>query len=58
MKTYLKPSLEVISMKTTENIAANHYKTIYQKALGGNTYARQTIAKFASNNDLKTSIPN
>lgn len=58
MKTYTKPSIEVISMKTTENIAANNYKTIYKKAVDGSTYARQTIAKFSKINDLKGSTPN
>lgn len=57
MKTYVKPSLEVISMKTTENIAANNYKTIYKSALSGSTYARQAIANFSETSDLKISTP-
>ena len=36
MKIYKKPTLEVISMKTSENIAANNLiKTIYVKAAQG-----------------------
>ena len=30
MKHYAKPSLEVISMKTSENIADNFIKTLYE----------------------------
>ena len=58
MKTYTKPSIEVISVKTTENIAANNYKTIYKKALNGSTYARERIASFSTKDDLKGSSQN
>ena len=34
MKSYVKPSIEVISMKTSENIADNLFKTIYTRAVG------------------------
>ena len=32
MKTYVKPSIEVISVKTSENIADNWIKTMYTRA--------------------------
>ena len=38
MKNYTKPSLEVISMKTSENIADNLIKTMYTKASVGSDY--------------------
>lgn len=31
MKSYVKPTLEVISMKTSENIADNIIKTLYTR---------------------------
>lgn len=37
MKYYAKPSLEVISMKTSENIADNPIKTLYENAGAGYT---------------------
>ena len=39
MKNYTKPSLEVISMKTSENIADNLIKAMYTKAAGDDGYA-------------------
>ena len=38
MKNYTKPSLEVISMKTSENIADNLIKSMYTKAAGDTEY--------------------
>lgn len=38
MKSYVKPTLEVINMRTSENIADNFIKTIYTKAAGESTY--------------------
>ena len=37
MKYYAKPSLEVISMKTSENIADNPIKTLYENVGAGYT---------------------
>ncbi len=37
MKSYVKPSIEVISMKTSENIADNLFKTIYTRAVGADS---------------------
>ncbi len=38
MKSYVKPALEVISMKTSENIADNLIKTIYTQMTTGDGY--------------------
>lgn len=39
MKTYMKPALEVISVKTSENIAADTFiKSFYKKAAGAGSY--------------------
>ncbi|MBQ6999160.1 MAG: hypothetical protein IJN62_05170 [Clostridia bacterium] len=39
MKSYVKPALEVISMKTSENIADNLIKTIYTQMTTGAGYS-------------------
>ena len=38
MKSYVKPSIEVISMRTSENIANNLIKTLYTKSSASGTY--------------------
>lgn len=43
MKYYAKPSLEVISMKTSENIADNAIKTLYENF--GDGYVRNASAQ-------------
>lgn len=44
MKSYVKPNLEVINMRTSENIADNFIKTIYTKAAGSTSYVENTAA--------------
>ena len=45
MKSYVKPTLEVINMRTSENIADNFIKTIYTKTASSNgTYVQNTVA--------------
>lgn len=38
MKSYVKPAIEVISMRTSENIADNIIKTIYTKNTSEGTF--------------------
>jgi len=58
MKTYVKPTLEVISMKTSENIAAtNEFKTIYKRAKNNDAYATQILASWSKSVDLENSAP-
>lgn len=53
MKSYVKPSLEVISMRTSENIADNNLiKTIYTKTATDGTYANATAASYLESEDI------
>lgn len=53
MKSYVKPNLEVINMRTSENIADNFIKTIYTKASTGGSYElRNTAATYDSTLDI------
>lgn len=59
MKSYVKPALEVISVKTSENIAADTFiKTLYTKVAGGTTYTDATYetVNYASNDDIITEV--
>lgn len=48
MKIYKKPTLEVISMKTSENIAANNIiKTVYVRAAQASGYVVDQSANTA-----------
>lgn len=52
MKSYVKPTLEVISMRTSENIADNNIiKTIYTKAAGDISGTYEYIGTGSSYND-------
>ncbi len=53
MKAYVKPALEVISMKTAENIADDSIiKTIYTKAAGQTSYETMTTAEYNESADM------
>ena len=59
MKSYVKPALEVISVKTSENIAADTFiKTLYTKVAGSASYTDATTAtvNYASNDDIITEV--
>lgn len=59
MKSYVKPTLEVISMKTTENIADNLIKTIYTRTNDTEGYVMQSdAATYDAVRDLKGSNVN
>lgn len=56
MKTYVKPTLEVISMKTTENIADNLIKTIYTRTSEAAGFVMQEdAATYDATRDLQGS---
>lgn len=56
MKTYVKPTLEVISMKTTENIADNLIKTIYTRTSEATGFVMQEdAATYDATRDLQGS---
>lgn len=56
MKSYVKPALEVISMKTAENIADDSIiKTIYTQAAGATGYTNDgTLAGSTATYDAQT----
>lgn len=57
MKTYTKPSINVIELSIEENIAALVPKTIYKKKNG--KLQANTMVEFKSDSDLKfTSLAN
>ena len=52
MKSYVKPALEVISMKTAENIADESLiKTIYTRASGETGYTYTEVAYYDAKSD-------
>lgn len=53
MKTYVKPTIEVISMRTSENIADNNIiKTIYTKAADATEYNTVTSGTYSEDYDI------
>ena len=53
MKVYVKPALEVISMKTAENIADDSIiKTIYTKAAGDEAYTTMSLGAYDESADM------
>lgn len=59
MKTYTKPTLEVINMRTSENIANNLIKTLYEKtAQSGGQYQQVSgLQEYDERTDLFGSNP-
>ena len=59
MKAYVKPTIEVISMRTSENIADNNIiKTIYTKTEVGGTYNQNLEGgTYSSTTDIVGSNP-
>ncbi len=58
MKTYTKPTLEVINMRTSENIANNLIKTLYEKTQSGGQYQQmEGLQNYDSSVDLYGSNP-
>lgn len=57
MKTYTKPSINVIELSIEENIAALVPKTVYKKKNG--KLQANSVVEFKSDSDLEfTSLPN
>ena len=53
MKSYVKPTLEVISMRTSENIADNNIiKTIYTKTEVSGNYGNAKTGAYVASEDV------